>query len=235
MSGSSAVESAHQELEALRPRLLCSRPVTDEQRIARKQKQSQALSLKEKDCTRTHIMQHHSTLTFLPSQLSNQSDSSCQRALALPYNKRWKGVWERAGAQSPPCPRLSPSLSCIRRPQTPSASPHPVVFKGPIWKNTISLNLYFHIHDLLGHFMMQHAVAQGANTIRSEATIFTVASNPKMFDFIDNGLKISPDRVSGGATHHHYHHQETLWLSPDSYSPREIERGRDRGMKGKKR
>lgn len=83
--------------------------------------------------------------------------------------------------------------------------------------------------------MMQHTVAQGANTIRSEATIFTVASNPKMFDFIDNGLKISPDRVSGGATHHHYHHQENLWLSPDSYSAREIERGWDRGMKGKKR
>ncbi len=33
VSGSSAVESAHLELETLRPRLLCFRPVTGERRI----------------------------------------------------------------------------------------------------------------------------------------------------------------------------------------------------------
>lgn len=191
-SGSCTEESAHAELEALS---FLPHPGDKLREIwgTRDGKcwQLQVLRLKDTPPTHPHTHTYISARThqfislhsyFLippPSQWRRQSDSSCQRALVLPYNKRWKGVWERAGAQSPPCPCLSPCLGCIREAESPFSIPHPVAHEAPICKNTSNLPklgyIHFHISSLL---LLWYPLVE-ALTLTQPGGISILATKPK--------------------------------------------------------
>lgn len=97
--------------------------------------------------------------------------------VCLPVSAAYAGA--REPLQHPPT---------LQSPRPPSAKTQPI---------SLNLDIYFHIPSLAVHFVVQCTVAQGSDTGRSEVMIFAMATDLKMYEFIDSAHKISQHQVSG--------------------------------------